>query len=149
MNGYINGFSLNGAAYPSWVIRAVVVATAAASFAVAPTRITFASAFGDAVVSVSLTQTQIIQARATATANASVDAKPTLEYAGASVATATAIGNAAVRRDVFATAGGDATCYAEALTAQAIADAQATMASSVVLALKLTRQMPKSSHGSV
>lgn len=134
MNGYINGFSLNGAAYPSWVIRAVVVAAAAASFSVAPTRITFASAFGDAVVSVSLTQTHTIQARATGTANASVDVSPTLQYSGASFAVASATGNGAVSRDVFATAGGDATCYAEALTAQAIGTASASSASSVVLA---------------
>lgn len=132
--GFINGFSVNGAAYPSWVIRAVVVAAAVASFTVDQTRTTFASAYGDAAVSVHLTQTHTIQARATNTASASVDVQPTLKYAGHSLATANATGNGAVRRDVFATAGGDATCYAEALTAQAIGEAQATMASSVVLA---------------
>lgn len=133
-SGFINGFGLNGAAYPAWVIRAVVVAAAVASFNVEQTRTTFASAYGDAVVSVHLTQTHTIQARATSTASASVDVAPTLKYAGHSTALATATGNGAVRRDVFATAGGDATCTAEALTAQAIGEAQATSASTVVLA---------------
>lgn len=133
-SGFINGFSVNGAAYPSWVIRAVVVAAAVASFSVEQTRTTFASAYGDAVVSVSLTQTQLIKARANGTASASVEVFPTLTYTGASTAQATATGNGSVRRDVFASAGGDATCYAEALTAQAIGDANATMAASVVLA---------------
>jgi hypothetical protein len=132
VNGYINGFSLNGAAYPSWVIRAVVAAVAAATFTVAQTRTTFASAFGDAVVSVHLTQTHTIQARASASASATVDVTPTLKYAGHSNATATAFGAGAVRRDVFGFAGGDATCTGEALTAQAIGEASATSASSVV-----------------
>lgn len=134
MNGYINGFSLNGAAYPSWVVRAVVVAVAAASVTVAPTRITFATAFGDAAVSVTLTQTHTIQARATGTTDTSSFVQPRLIYAGASTAEATATGNGAVRRDVFAFAGGDATCTGEALTAQALGEVDATAASTVVLA---------------
>lgn len=134
MNGPVNGFSINGAAYPNWVIRAVVVAVAAASVNVAQTRICFGSAFGDGVVDVHLTQTHTIQARATATAGATVDVHPTVNIACSSVATASATGNGAVRRDVFASAGGDATCYAEALTAQAIGEASASMAATVVLA---------------
>lgn len=51
------------------------------------------------------------------------------------MATATATGNGAVRRDAWATAGGDATCTADALTAQAIGEAQATAVSTVDLAL--------------
>lgn len=133
-SGFVNGFSVNSAAYPNWVIRAVVTAVAVASFAVAPTRITYASALGDAAVSVTLTQTHTIQARATTTASASVDVQPTLIYAGNSVATATATGNGAVRRDVFASAGGDATATGLALTAQAIGTSNATMAATGVLA---------------
>lgn len=136
MNGAVNGFSINGTVLPSWVVRAVVVATAAATVASSePTRTTYASAHGDAAVVVSLTQTHTIQARATGTASVSSSTEPTLRFAGASVATATATGNGAVRRDVFATAGGDATCTADALTAQAIGDAQATAVSTVDLAL--------------
>ena len=97
MNGVVNGFSINGTVLPSWVVRAVVVATGAAS------------------VSSSI--------------------EPTLKFAGSSVATATATGNGAVRRDVWATAGGDATCTADALTAQAIGEAQAFAVSTVDLAL--------------
>ena len=136
MNGAVNGFSINGTVLPSWVVRAVVVATAAATVASSePTRTTYATAHGDAAVAVSLTQTHTIQARATGTASVSSSTEPTLRFAGASVATATATGNGAVRRDVFATAGGDATCTADALTAQAIGDAQATAVSTVDLAL--------------
>ena len=136
MNGAVNGFSINGTVLPSWVVRAVVVATAAATVASSePTRTTYASAHGDAAVVVSLTQTHTIQARATGTALVSSSIEPTLKFAGSSVAMATATGNGAVRRDVWATAGGDATCTADALTAQAIGEAQATAVSTVDLAL--------------
>lgn len=135
MNGAVNGISINGTALPSWVVRAVVVAAAAATVASSePTRTTYAAAFGDAAVSVSLTQTHTIQARATGTASVSSSIEPTLKFAGASVATANATGNGAVRRDVWATAGGDATCTADALTAQAIGEALATAVSTVDLA---------------
>lgn len=136
MNGAVNGFSINGTVLPSWVVRAVVVATAAATVASSePTRTTYASAHGDAAVIVSLTQTHTIQARAIGTASVSSSIEPTLKFAGSSVATATATGNGAVRRDVWATAGGDATCTADALTAQAIGEAQAFAVSTVDLAL--------------
>ena len=136
MNGAVNGFSINGTVLPSWVVRAVVVATAAATVASSePTRTTYATAHGDAAVAVSLTRTHTIQARATGAASVSSSIEPTLRFAGASVATATATGNGAVRRDVWATAGGDATCTADALTAQAIGEAQATAVSTVDLAL--------------
>lgn len=136
MNGAVNGFSINGTVLPSWVVRAVVVATAAATVASSePTRTTYATAHGDAAVAVSLTQTHTIQARATGTASVSSSIEPTLRFAGASVATATATGNGAVRRDVWATAGGDATCTADVLTAHAIGEAQATAVSTVDLAL--------------
>ena len=136
MNGAVNGFSINGTVLPSWVVRAVVVATAAATVASSePTRTTYATAHGDAAVVVSLTQTHTIQARATGTASVSSSIEPTLKFAGSSTATANATGNGAVRRDVWATAGGDATCTADALTAQAIGEAQATAVSTVDLAL--------------
>jgi len=135
VRGTVNGYSINGAALPNWVVRAVVVAAAAATVAnVNQTRITFGSALADAGVVVTLTQTQTIQARSNATATASSSLSPTLLFAGRSTAFAEATGNGAVIRDVFASAGGDATCTAEALTAQAIGAATATMESSVVLA---------------
>lgn len=136
MNGAVNGFSINGTVLPSWVVRAVVVATAAATVASSePTRTTYATAHGDAAVVVSLTQTHTIQARATGTASVSSSIEPTLKFAGSSTATANATGNGAVLRDVWATAGGDATCTSDALTAQAIGEAQATAVSTVDLAL--------------
>jgi len=135
VNGAVNSVSINGAAFPSWVVRAAVVAVAAATVVgSAPTRTTYAAAFGDAAVSVSLTQTHTIQARATGSANVSSSIESALKLAGASTATATAAGAAAVRRDVWATAGGDATCTANALVADAIGEAQATAVSTVDLA---------------
>lgn len=132
MNGQVNGYSINGAALPPWVVRvAVVAAVAAATHAVAPTRITYAGAYGDAVVNVTLSQTHTIQARASGTAQAQVSVAPTLKFAGASTANATSFGAGAVRRDVFASAGGDATASGEALTAQVIGSATATASSTV------------------
>lgn len=113
----------------------MVVAAAVASVTVAPTRITFASAFGDAAVSVTLTQTHTIQGLVDATAQTSSFVQPTLNYAAGSLAMATATGNGAVRRDVFATAGGDATCTGEALTASALGEVSATSAATVDLCL--------------
>ena len=136
MNGAVNGFSINGTVLPSWVVRAIVVATAVATVASSePTRTTYATAHGDAAVRVALTQTHTIQARAAGTACASSSSEPTLKCAGSSVATATASGNGALRRAVWATAGGDATCSADALTAQAIGAAQASAIATVDLAL--------------
>lgn len=132
MNGQVNGYSINGAALPPWVVRvAVVAAVAAATHAVAPTRITFAGAYGDAVVNVTLSQTHTIQARASGIAQAIVSVAPTLKFAGASTANASSFGAGAVRRDVFASAGGDATASGEALTAQAIGSATASASSTV------------------
>lgn len=132
MNGQVNGYSINGAALPPWVVRvAVVAAVASATHAVAPTRITYAGAYGDAVVNVTLSQTHTIQARAIGTAQAQVSVAPTLKFAGASTANATSFGAGAVRRDVFASAGGDATASGEALTAQAIGSATASASSTV------------------
>ena len=44
MNGTFNGFSVNGAARSSWVVRAAVFATAVAVAAISPTRIVHATA---------------------------------------------------------------------------------------------------------
>lgn len=134
MNGTVNGFGLNGAALPNWVVRAVVVAVAAATVNVTQVRTTYAACYGDAVVNVSLTQTHTIQARALAAAACTSNLEPHVVYAGSSSKIATAFGAGAVRRDVFGEAGGDARATGEALTAQAIGAAQATSASSVLLA---------------
>lgn len=133
-NGAINSFSINGAAVPNWIVRAVgIVAVAAATVTATPTRVASASAYGDAVAQVSLSPTQTVVARANGTAGASYYLAPHLVYAGKSTATASATGNGSVRRDIFAQAGGDAHAYGEALTAQAIGNANATMGATVVL----------------
>ena len=135
MKGTVNGFGTNGAALPNWVVRAVVVAVAAATVTVGQTRTTYASCYGDAAVSVTLTQTHTIQARATGTAVCGSNLTPHVVYAGHANVLATATGNGAVRRDVFGEAGGDARATGEALTAQAIGTASATAASTTDLAL--------------
>lgn len=134
MRGTVNGYSINGAALPNWVVRAVVAATAAATVTVSQSRITFGTVNADANVVVTLTQTHTIAGRSSANAIVSSSLSPTLVYAARSNAVAQAAGSASIRRDVFAFAGGDATCTAEALTAQAIGAASATMASTVVQA---------------
>lgn len=133
-NGAINSFSINGAAVPNWIVRAVgVVAVAAATVTATPTRYATASAYGDAVAQVSLAPTQTIVARATATAGVSSYLAPHIIYAGKSTATALATGNGSIRRDVFAQAAGDAHATGEALTAQALGNASVSMGSTVVL----------------
>lgn len=133
MNGTFNGFSVNGAARSSWVVRAAVFATAVAVAAISPTRIVHATAHGNAAALVSLSPARIISARSTGTASASYSVEPWLSCSAASSATATTTGRAAVRRDVFASAGGDATCTGCALTAQAIGNAQGAAGASVNL----------------
>lgn len=133
-NGAINSFSINGAAVPNWIVRAVgVVAVAAATVTATPTRVARASAYGDAVAQVSLAPTQTIIARATATAGVSSYLAPHIVYAGKSTATALSTGNGSVKRDIFAQAAGDATATGDALTAQALGNASVSMGSTVVL----------------
>lgn len=133
-NGAINSFSINGAAVPNWIVRAVgVVAVAAATVTATPTRVARASAYGDAVAQVSLSPTKTVVARANGTAGASYYLAPHLVYAGKSTATALATGNGAVRREIAGHAAGDAYATGEALTAQALGNASVSMGSTVVL----------------
>ena len=131
MKGTVNGVGINGTALPNWVVRAVVVAVAAATVNVEQTRTTFGSVNADASVVVTLTQTHTIAARANATAECSHFVAPTVIYAGAANTTATAFGAGAVRRDVYADAGGDATATGLAISADALGDAQASCAATV------------------
>jgi hypothetical protein len=133
-NGAINSFSINGAAVPNWIVRAVGIAAVAAATATAtPIRVARAAAYGDAVATVTLAPTQTVLARATATAGVSSYLAPHIIYAGKSTANAVATGNGSVRRDIFAQAAGDAHATGEALTAQALGNANATMGCTVVL----------------
>lgn len=131
MKGPVNGVGINGTALPNWVVRAVVVAVAAATVNVEQTRTTFGSVNADASVVVTLTQTHTIAGRATATADCSHFVAPTVIYAGSSSTTATAFGAGAVRRDVYADAGGDATATGLAISADALGDAQASCTATV------------------
>ena len=133
-NGAINSFSINGAAVPNWIVRAVgIAAVAAATVTATPTRVASAAAYGDAVATVTLAPTQTVLARATATAGVSSYLAPHIVYAGKSTANAVATGNGSVRRDIFAQAAGDAHATGEALTAQALGNANVTMGCTVVL----------------
>ncbi len=135
MRATLNGFGVNGASYPNWVVAAVVAATAAASVSqVAPARTTFGSVYGDANVVVTLTQTGILAGRVNATAESTSTLSPTLVFAGRVNATAGATGNAATRRDVTAQAGGDAGATGLALPNAKLGDATATASSTVDLA---------------
>jgi hypothetical protein len=133
-NGAINSFSINGAAVPNWIVRAVgIAAVAAATVTATPTRVASAAAYGDAVATVTLAPTQTVLARATATAGVSSYLAPHIIYVGKSTASAVATGNGSVKRDIFAQAAGDAHATGEALTAQALGNANATMGCTVVL----------------
>ena len=131
MKGTVNGVGINGTALPNWVVRAVVVAVAASTVNVEQTRTTFGNVHADASVVVTLTQTHTIAARATGTAECSHYVAPTIIHAAAASTTATAFGAGAVRRDVYADAGGDATATGLAISADALGDAQASCAATV------------------
>lgn len=132
----INLSTLNGHAAPNWVLRTLAAATAAAFVAgVAPTRVTYAAAYQDAAVEVTLTQLHTIAAKASRTARASASAVPNANRSGAARgANSTATGYAFLVRQAWADAGADATCTAQAFTAQAIGTAQASAVSAVDLA---------------
>ncbi len=131
-NGAINGFSIDGAAIPNWVVRAVVAATAAASFVVTPVRTVYAQAYGDAVVNVTLSQYKVVAGYATAHAESTSAITSHTIFSGRATTQATVFGAAAYLRNVFASAGGDAFAYSLALVAQSIGEATASASSSVV-----------------
>lgn len=123
MYGSLNGYAVNGATTPNWVVRAVVAALAAATFSVSATRVAYGTAHGDASVNVSLADTHQIAAWAVSTAQATSALFPHVVRSGNVNAQATATGTGAVLNYSFASAGGDASCTGIALTSQAIGDA--------------------------
>lgn len=130
----INGYGVNGAYTPAWVVRAAVVAVAAAAaVTAAPTRILPATAYGNANVVVSLSQIKTVAAFATATGDATSSVLPSLRYAGRVNATGQATGTAIVYRAVPATAAGDASATGIALANAKLGNATATSASTTVL----------------
>ena len=130
----LNGYSVNGAYLPTWVVRAAVVAAAAATVVtVAPQRILLASAYGDASVVITLTETQVVAARANGTAGVtSSSVTPAVIYSGAVNANAAASGYALVVRVVQASAGGDASATGSALPNAKLGEVLASSASTVV-----------------
>lgn len=131
MYGSLNGYTFNGAATPNWVVRAVVVAVAAATFSVSPLRTSYGAVQANASVNVSLVDTRQIAAYATATGGATSALFPHMVYNGHVDAQATTTGTGAILNYSFASAGGDATCTGLALTSQAIGDASNTAESTV------------------
>lgn len=133
--GSVNSGSLDGSSTPQWVIRAIVlaaaVATADSSVAL---RTAYCAVDATATASASSDAVRTALASATGAASAGSIAPAIATYAGAVNASSTAVGYAAVRRDVFATAAGQATATGLALTANAIGDASATMGATVVQA---------------
>lgn len=145
MNGAVNGISINGTALPSWVVRAVVVAAAAATVdSSEPTRTTYAAAFGDAAVSVSLTQTHTIQARATGTAtNTAQPIASTHIYRPTASGTATATATADATRVVMpsASAQTESLTYGPKARIKYVATGTSTAAATVVQALGVRMAM--------
>lgn len=133
MRGVLNGYAINGASLPSWVVRSSVLVSAEATAFVSPTRTTFASVNADASVVVTLTGNQNIAARATASAACSSSVVPNAVYAGAAITDCSAYGSASVRRFVYGEAGGDAAASGEAIVAAALGEASSSSDASVIL----------------
>ena len=130
----LNGYGVNGAYTPAWVVRAAVVAVvAAATVTAASTRIVPATAYGDANVVVSLTQIRTVAAFATAAGDVSSSVASALIYAGRANALAQATSTALVYRSVPAQAAGDASANGTALANAKLGEATATAESTVVL----------------
>lgn len=108
MRGPVNGYAVDSTALPQWVVRAVVVATAAATFAVDGVRTVQASVLADAKASVTLSDLRTVAGRASGVGQARAFLFPTFRFASSVDATASASGYAVIKRDVFGEAGGDA-----------------------------------------
>lgn len=133
-SGALNGLTINGSAAAQWVVRAVVVATASASLvSLSPLRTAHGTAFGEATVTATLSADQLIALRAVGTCGATSFCSPGIIYAGATNVTATATGNAAVRRDVYSSAAGDAVATGTAFAVDALGESSATAMASVDL----------------
>lgn len=132
--GTFNGFITNGASIPQWVVRAALVAAAAATIINSDgVRTAFGVSTGAAqAIVVSALQTQTHAGAGTNSSTAAAALDPTIIYAGRASVLAQATGNAAVRRDVFAEAGGDATATGEAIVASALGYANADALATVV-----------------
>ena len=148
MKGTVNGVGINGTALPNWVVRAVVVAVAASTVNVEQTRTTFGNVHADASVVVTLTQTHTIAARATGTAECSHYVAPTIIHAAAASTTATAFGAGAVRRDVYADAGGDATASAIVLAVRQVRPTAFSTSTASVIALRARQRHQSAAQAS-
>lgn len=135
MRGVFNGYSINGSSVPDWLRRATVIAAAAATAAIAPTRTTFASSFGDASAAGIVSAQQNSSASAAGTAEATSYASPGIRYSGRSIATVESTGNASIIRLVPATSGGDAYSYGIANAADKLGEAESSAQSTVVSCL--------------
>ena len=134
MRGVFNGYSINGSSLPDWLRYATVVAAAAASVTITPTRTTFAAAYGDASVVVTLTGNQNVAARAAGFTDSSSYARGNVIYSpGAASRTAQAVGYASVLRYVSAEADGDGTSIGLANAADALGESTASASSSSIL----------------
>lgn len=129
----INSRAINGFSAPGWVIAAAALAAAVASADATSNRIAHSSAFGDAAVYVDVVGTHIVPARVNATARCESLAEPITQYLGVAAGSAVASGSAAVLRDVFAFASGDASCVGSALTASALGEVDGSAEADVVL----------------
>lgn len=162
----LNGSSVNGSVLPTWVVRAVVAAVAAATVSLTPVRTSYAACIVSAVASYGIAQTQTHQAKATGAASAGVGIETTYIMAANATTVAGSYGAALVRRDVFGSAGGDAFSSGLALSAQALGNVDdSTTAGTVVLceahrirfgasvgsvlATKVTTTNVKTTYGSV
>lgn len=128
----INGFGVNSAYTPGWVVRAVVVAVAAAvPVTTAPTRIVPASVYGNASVVVSLSQIKTVAGYASATSETSAAVRAAQIYSGRVSAVASAAGTAIVYRSVPAFAAGDAGAVGSALANAKLGTATASATATV------------------
>lgn len=125
--GTFNSACLNGPVYVSWFQRANAFAGGSVQSASIANRVKSASAYGDAVVVVSLSGIKQVPGRATNAATVSTFTRPSVIFSGVISANAGATGSAAVRNDKFAQASADCTATAYVLVAQALAEANATM----------------------
>lgn len=132
-NGNINGSSINGNGFPSWVIRAAAIATAAAiAVSAAPKRVVYGHAYGNAAVAVTVSQNKIIHGFATGICSASADVNEIVTFSGSAIGTAGATGYIFALLATQSSAFGQASCFGYALMAQQLGDASVTSGATVV-----------------
>ena len=135
MSGFIDGRSINGAGLPNWVKHAVVSAVAGASLVSAPAvRTTYASALGNAAVSVTLTQTDIHAAQASASSSATATLNAHTIYAGRVSGAATSVAYASVFHHLYGAAAGQAGATGTAIVASRLGNVSATAGGTAIQA---------------